>query len=395
MKRKGLSTLALTLLLFSLLPAQNEADDAYVKAMTSNNPAQRVQLLKDYIAKYAGKGTKYENFAYANICLTPYPGKSPKETTDYGEKALAAAGLDDTTKCQVLITVSSVYSEAGQNLDKARSYAGQVVEIAKANRGKETDPSAQSQWTRLIGAGYFVQGMAAEKAKDVSGAADAYINSYAILKDPKIIAQIKKLAKTLYDNKQYAEAEKVFRTLYNQSKDSESALILGQTLYKNNKPDEALALFKEAYAKKRTGELAYNIGIILAKKAQTNPALAQEAIEYLLEASFLYPAQAQQALGMAQSLFFSTSSDAKYNEVIKQIQGKNKQIEELTKTFNAKFEGRNEEDLSDAEKAEMKKILADIEAQKAEIAKLQSSSSVMTAKWTKRMEEVKKKLGLQ
>ncbi len=158
MKRTGLATLALTLLLFSLLPAQNEADDAYIKAMTSNNPAQRIQLLKEYIAKYAGKGTKYENFAYANICLTPYQGKSPKETTDYGEKALAAGGLDDTTKCQVLVTLSSVYSETGQNLDKAKNYAIQVVEIAKANKEKETDPSAQNQWTRAHRSRLFYSG---------------------------------------------------------------------------------------------------------------------------------------------------------------------------------------------------------------------------------------------
>ncbi len=395
MIRRGLAALALTLLLFNILPAQSEADDAYIKAMTTNNPAQRVQLLKDYIAKYAGKGTKYENFAYANICLTAYPGKSPKETTDYGEKALATGGLDDTTKCQILITLASVYTDQGQNLDRAKSCAAQVVEVAKANRDKETDAASQGQWTKLIGAGYFVQGLAAEKAKDFGAAAESYVSSYAILKDPKIIVQLKKLAKTLYDNKQFSEAEKVFRTLYNQAKDPESALILGQTLYKNNKPDEALALFKEAYTKKRTGELAYNIGIILAQKAQTSPALANEAIDYLLEASFLYPAQSQQALGMAQSLFFSSSSDAKYNEVIKQIQEKNKKIEALTKTFNTKFEGKNEEDLTDEEKAEMKKILGEIEAQKAEIAKLQTSSSEMTAKWTKRMEEVKKKLGLK
>ena len=393
MKKTVLATVALIVLLTNLLPAQSEADDVYIKAMTSNNPAQKAQLLKEYVAKYAGKGSKYENFAYANLCLMQYPGKTPKETADYGEKALAAGGLDDNTRCQVLLTVSALYGQAGQNLDKAKTYAEHVIELAKANKGKEGEQENAAFWNRLIGAGYFTLGAAAEKANDVGGAADAYINSYSILKDPKIIVQIKKLAKTLYDAKKFAEAEKVVRTLYNQSKDPESALILGQTLYKNNKADEALALFKEAYAKKKTGELAYNIGIILAQRAKASPAEASQAIDYLLEASYLYPAQSSQALGMAQSLFFSTSSDAKYNEVIKQIQDKNKKIEELTKTFNSKFEGKNEEDLSEEEKAEMNKILADIDAQKKEIQKLQSSSSEMTAKWTKRMEEVKKKVG--
>jgi len=390
MKRRVFSLLALILIAASFLPAQNPADEAYIKAMQAGDPSQRAQLLRDYIVKFAGKGSQYDNFAYANLCLIPFPGKQPKETIDSGEKAISLGGLDDVTKYQILITLSGVYSSQGQSLDKAKTYANQSIDIAKANKEKEP---GNATWNKFVGAGYFALGQALEKSKDMGGASEAYISSYAILKDSKIMAQIKKLAKTLYDAKQFAEAEKVFRTLYNQSKDPESALILGQTLYKNGKTEEAMALFKEAYAKKKTGGLAYNIGIILAKKAQSNPAVSQEAIDYLLEASFLDPTQSQQALGMAQNLFFNSSSDSKYNEVIKQIQEKNKKIEDLTKAFNTKFEGRNEEDLTDAEKAEMKKILADIDAQKIEIQKLQSSSSEMTAKWTKRMEDIKKKLG--
>jgi len=384
MKRILLAAAVLILITAGFLAAQNEADEAYIKAMTQNDPCLKVQGLKAYIQKYAGKGTQYENFAYVYLCLTPCQTKPISESIQYGEKALTMSGIDDLNRMQVLITLASLYISSGQNLDKAKSHAGRLIELAKANKEKEP---AEAQWTRMIGAGWYLQGQAAEKAKDMGGAADAYINSYAILKDPKIMAQIKKLAKTLYDAKQFAEAEKVFRTLYNQSKDPESALILGQTLYRNDKADEALALFKEAYAKKKTGELAYNIGIILAKKAP------QEAIDYLIEASFLYPAQSQNALGMAQNLFFTSSPDAKINDVIKKIQEKQKKIDELTNTFNTKFTDRNEEDLTDGEKAEMNKILADIDVQKAEIAKLQSSSSDMTAKWTKRMEDVKKRIG--
>jgi tetratricopeptide (TPR) repeat protein len=367
------------------LAAQNEGDEAYIKAMTQKDPCQKVQGLKAYLQNYAGKGSQYENFAYVYLCLTPCQSKAASESIQYGEKALTMSGIDEASRIQILMTLSTLYTQSGQNLDKAKAHANQVIEIAKANKAKE--PS-ETQWDKMIGAGLFLQGQAAEKAKDTNAAADAYINSYAILKDAKIMAQIKKLAKTLYDAKEFAEAEKVFRTLYNQSKDPESALILGQTLYKNDKPDEALALFKEAYAKKKTGELAYNIGIILAKKSP------QEAIDYLIVASFLYPDQSQNALGMAQNLFFTSSPDAKINDVIKKIEEKQKKIDELTKSFNTKFAERDEEDLSDNEKTEMKKILADIDVQKAEIAKLQASSSDMTSKWTKRMDEVKKKTGI-
>ena len=384
MKKTSLMILAMLFIAANIAVAQSESDEAYIKAMSQNDPCQKYQLLKSFVTKYAGKGSQYEGFAYAYLCLTPCGSKPAAESIQYGEKAFAMPGIDDITKSQLYITVASLYIGQGQNLDKAKSHAGRLIELAKANRDK--DPS-DAQWNKLVGAGHYIQGQAMEKAKDIAGAADAYIASYAILKDPKIIKQLKKLAKGLYDAKQFAEAEKVFRSLYNQSKDPESALILGQTLYKNGKPEEALALFKEAYAKKKTGGLAYNIGIILAKKSP------QEAIDYLLEASYLDPAQAAQAQGMAQSLFFSSSSDAKLNDVIGKIEERNKKIEELTKSFNTKFEGRNEEDLTEAEKADMQKILADIEAQKKEIEKLQNSSTEMTSRWTKRMNDVKARLG--
>jgi tetratricopeptide (TPR) repeat protein len=384
MKRTLITVLLFAVAATGLLIAQNEADDAYVKAMTQSDPCQKVQALKAYVQKYAGKGTQYENFAYVYLCLTPCPSQPVAEKAQYGEKALTMEGVDDNTKTQLLVTVASLYIQSGQNLDKAKAAAGRLIDLAKAN--KEKDPS-EAQWNKLIGAGHYLQGQAAEKAKDMGAAADAYIASYAILKDPKIMAQIKKLAKTLYDAKQFAQAEEVFRSLYNHSKDADSALILGQTLYRNNKADEALALFKEAYAKKQTGELAYNIGIILAKKSP------QEAIDYLIVASLRYPAQAQNALGMAQNLFFTSSPDAKINDVIKKIEGVQKRIDDLTKSFNTKFAEKNEEELTDAEKADMKKILGDIDAAKAEIAKLQASSSEITGKWAKRVEEVKKRLG--
>jgi tetratricopeptide (TPR) repeat protein len=384
MKRTAMTILLLAVVATGFVSAQNPADDAYVKAMTQSDPCQKIQALKSFLQQYSGKGSQYESFANAYVSLTPCPSQAAAEKIQYGEKALAFSGLDDSTKIQLLATVADLTIKSGQNLDKAKAAAGKLIEMGKAS--KEQDPS-NAQGNKLIGAGYFLQGQAAEKAKDMGAAADAYIASYAILKDPKIMAQIKKLAKTLYDAKQFAEAEQVFRTLYNHSKDADSALILGQTLYRNNKADEALALFKEAYAKKQTGELAYNIGIILAKKSP------QEAIDYLIVASLRYPAQAQSALGMAQNLFFTSSPDAKINDVIKKIEAVQKRVDDLTKSFNTKFAEKNEEELTDAEKTEMKKILGDIDAAKAEIAKLQASSSEITGKWAKRVEEVKKRLG--
>jgi len=396
MSKKGVILLTLTLFIFSFLPAQtNECDDSYIKAMTAPSPAQRAQLLKDFLAKCAAKGSQYENFAYANLALIEYPGKTPKDAIDYGEKALAIGGLDDVTKCQVLVQLSALYSHTGQNLEKAKSYASQVLEVAKAAKTKESAAESGTQWNQFIGAGYFTLGQAQEKSKDYKGAVDSYVNSYNLLKNAQIMASIKKLGKMLYDAKDYAGAEKAFKAVYTVTKDFDSTFFYAKSLYHNNRNGESLAYFKEAYAKQKSGEVAYNIGIILAKEAKTNPAVSAEAIRYLLEASCTYPSQSQQAMGLAENLFFLSNKDLKYNETVTQIQAKNKKIEELTATYNAKFGNKDEEDLSDAEKQEMKTLSANIDAEKEALEKLQGDQNMAIAKFNKLLEDTKQRLGLK
>jgi len=305
MMKKAILLLAIVPLLVGPLAAQDACSDAYVKAMTAQSPAERAQLLKAFLTQCAGKGNQYENFANANLALQEYPGKTPADVTNFGEKALALGGLDDLTKCQLLLVLSSLYSKSGQNLEKAKSYASQVTETARAAKSKETEGATTSaaQWNQMIGAGFFALGQAREKGSDAKGAVDAYANSYAILKNPKILASIKKLGKTLYDAKNYAAAEAAFKAAYEATKDPEIGTIYAQAVYRSDKEGEALVLFKELYGKKKSGELAYNIGIILAKQAKTNPAISSEAIRYLLEARFTYPAQAKQSRGIAENLF--------------------------------------------------------------------------------------------
>jgi hypothetical protein len=385
--------LLLLVLIFTagLALAQNPADEEYIKAMTSNDPCQRVQLLKEYISKYAGKGTQYENYAYAQLCLTGCPSKSLQDSINYGEKALNLGGLDDVTKCQVLLVLGGAYAQQGQNLDKAKNYANQVIEIGKANKNKEG--ASPEQWNKFIGAGYFTLGSIAEKRKDTAGAVEAYLSAYSLLKKPEIMGLIKKMGKEYYDAQNYAEAEKVFRAIYNLNKDPEMAILLAQLLLKSNKNDEALSLLKEAYGKKKNGDVAYSIAIILAKKAQTDPSAVNEAIRYSLEAAFLSPKNSEQAMKMAQGLFFTMNKDLKYNEIVLAIQNKVKELDELTQIFNERFGNKNEEDLSDRDKQKMKDMLAEIEAKKAEIEKLKQQQEAAIAKFNQMVEETKKRLG--
>ncbi|MFQ6037980.1 MAG: hypothetical protein ACE5LV_05110 [Candidatus Aminicenantales bacterium] len=372
MKKMAVTGFLLLFLLGSFsLPQNNDANEAYIKAMTTRDPNQKAQLLKDFLSKYGGTGNQYENFANAELCLMTYSGKTPAETIQHGERALALGGLDDLTKSRVLITVASMYIAQKQNLSKASSYASQVVQIARANKKAGSGAAPASTWNQLIGGGHYAQGQALEKSGNYRNAVKAYIESYNILKNPQIITDLKRLGKLLYDGKAYGDAEAALKIAAEKEKDFASLYLYAKCLHRNGKPDRALPLYKQAYMKQKSGEIAFNIGIILAKKAKMNPQFNDEALQYLLEASFLSRANSQRAMQMAESLYFIANKDLRYNEKVKELQQRSENLKRLTETFNQKFGNKEEEDLSEAEKKQMEKMLEQIEDEEAAIKRLQ------------------------
>jgi len=387
MKRTLLTTAVLLLLVAGAAFAQS-ADEEYIKAMQLSDNCQKAQALKAYLGKYAGQGTTYENYAWAYYCLTPCPSKPAQESIQAGEKALGMSGIDDTTRIQLLANLSTISAASGQ-YDKAKGFGQKLADFGRSMRDK--NPAQAADWNKVIVAGYLLIGDSAEKAKDYSGAADAYIAAFQVKKDPKVSATLKKLGKTLYDSQRYQEAEKIFRNFYAAAPGPESAVILGQTLYKAGKTDEALRIYKEAYAKRKSGELAYNIGIILANKAKTDASARQEAMMMLIEAGILYPAQSKQCLGMAQNLFLGDNKELK--ESFAKIEEHNKALQELTKTFNERFGDKSEDDLSDSDKRTMRKLNEAIAAEQEAINKIQAEQKSVLDKFNQLIAQVRAKLG--
>ncbi len=395
MKKTALTTLIMFLFISSSLPAQIDANQDYIKAMSTSNASQKVNLLKEYLAKYAGKGTQYENFVYASLCVLNYQSKTTRETIEYGEKALALGGLSDFSKCNVLLTVSAIYSQRGQNLEKAKNYASQVIQIAKTNKNKQSTEATPEQWNKFIGGGYFCQGQALEKSKYPREAVDSYLNSYRILKNAQIANNLREVGRSLYQFKFYKDAEKALEIPVSVLKDYVSIYFYAKTLHRNKKKEEALKYYKQAYAKQKTGDVSYNIGIILADKIKSNPSVSQEAIRYLLEASFLSAANSKKAMELTESIFFTSARNTKYNQNVKELQKLSKKLESLTNKFNKKFGEKDEEDLSDAEKKEMKNILKDIEFEEKDIQKLKAEQKIVLENFNKLIEETKQRLGIR
>ncbi len=391
MRKSAIALLALSVFLCSLLPAQNSGSDAYVKAMTTPDANEKARLLKDYLNN--NPGAQYENFANAELCTLQYTGKTPAETIRYGERALELGGLDALKKCQILTLVASMYVSQGQNLAKASDYAAQIAQLARSNRNSDLAPAAT--WNQLIGAGSYLQGQALEKSKNYRGAVSAYIDAYNVLKNPQIIQDLLKLGKALYDGKAYKDAETALKIAATNSKDFASVYLYANALNKNGKTEEALSYYKQAYLKQKSGAIAFNIGIILAKKAERDASFADEALKYLLDASFLSQANSQKAMQMAESLYFLSRKDVNYNGKVQQLQESNKKLENLTTTFNNKFGEKEEEELSDSEKSEMKSMLKQIEVEQETIKRLTAETQAALEGFQQLIESTKKRLGIQ
>jgi tetratricopeptide (TPR) repeat protein len=382
MKKTPWIAMALIFLLTGLLAAQS-ADEEYLKAMQIADKCQQIQALDAYITTYAGKGGQYDGYAYAYYCITPCATKNAQKAIEYGEKALTAGGIDESVKLRIIFSIPSLYAGMGQ-MDKAKASVQRIIDMGKASSDPALGPKLQAS-------GYLLIGQFSEKAQDYGAAAEAYITAYGIMKDPSISKQLNNLANTLLKGQKYAEAEKVFRQFYATDKGPESASLLAQTLHREGKTDEALAIYREAYARKRTGHLAQNIAVILNNQAKTNPALKQQAIEALIEAGLQIPAKQKDFLQAAQNLYISNSPDLA--AINAKIEEHNKNIADLTKTYNDKYGSKGEDELTGPEKVSMKKLNDAIEAEKLAIEQIKAQLTGVLEKFNQLVAQVRAKLG--
>jgi hypothetical protein len=134
-----------------------------------------------------------------------------------------------------------------------------------------------------------------------------------------------------------------------------------------------------------------NIAVILNKEVKTNPALTNETINALIEAGILNPKESKNLLGGAEFLFVGQDKDLAAGNA--KIEEHNKAIEEFTKTYNAKIEGKSEEDLSESDKRLLKTLEANIEAEKTAIEKIKAGQKAVRDKFAALVAQTRTRLG--
>ncbi len=143
MKRILFLTICFSLFLGGTAFAQS-ADEVYIKAMQAKDAAEKTKLLKEYVSLYAGKGNKYDNYAYAYLCLLQYQAKQyDADTISLAEKAIAAGGIDDMMKGSLLLRHRRHQPEKRTNSIKLKpppSRSSSTPTLPRARKPKRPTP---------------------------------------------------------------------------------------------------------------------------------------------------------------------------------------------------------------------------------------------------------------
>jgi tetratricopeptide (TPR) repeat protein len=300
---KGKLLIFCILFLSFLLQSQTQDPyDLYSRAINEQDQTKRLELLKEYLSKYGGLGTLYEKYVLANLALIYSKKEEFSKVIDYGERAFSFTGLNDLTRVQLYIALSYSYAKLGQNLSKAKNYAEIAIELSQANLNSKNLSVDIEKWNELLGAGYFAKASVLKKLQRYESALDYFIRAYEILKNNRIIDEIKEEGKVCYKLKLYESAERAFSLTVSVLNDFDSLNFYAKTLYHNGKISQALSYFKRAYNKNPNSDTAYNIGIILAKDENT----IDEAIKYLAEAIVLKEkSELEEVDSLLKHLFFN------------------------------------------------------------------------------------------
>jgi tetratricopeptide (TPR) repeat protein len=276
--------------------------DDYIRARQIININSQIQAFEAYLLKYPD--SEYHKYVYVLLAKDYLGVGNQLEAIKYAgkaEKFIHQLNLPELEMTVLYILLSADYL-GRQDKEKASVYADKVIQVAS---GKQEDV-----WKKLLAS--------AQGIKNKTGVT------------PIKVSPIKRAGE----------------------------------LYKAGKTDEALKIFRDEYKLKKDGAVAYNIGIILAQKAKADKMLVAEAVNYLLEASVLYPPKSQEAMKLAEGLFFGHYIDKdtglNYNGLIQRAETLKSTLKKKTDEFNAKYSGKEENEVDKKQMDSDQKALTDL-----------------------------------
>ena len=286
MKKAAILIIAIMLLSFSLAFAiDKEQVDTWTALVGEKDLQVKLQKLESYYNKYGAKEDRYSMYMYVYLAQTSYLLQQYEKTIQFGEKALLYKEIDASNKLPLYLYLANAYNLTKQDLDKAYSYAEQIVTLANSLRSANTSHSVMDINYTAPALRIQAQLLAAKAQEDPQKtirALDKAIEAFNLDKSDKSANFVTHLSDYLSKNDRIEDAIRGLETLVAVNPNAGQSKLLGVWYARNKNIPKAIENFKASYAQKKNAQVAYNLGILLNQNLEIDA-----AIEYLAEAHLL------------------------------------------------------------------------------------------------------------
>jgi tetratricopeptide (TPR) repeat protein len=284
---KKAAFLIIPILVFSIALAfaiDKEQVDTWTALVGEKDLQTKMQKLEAYYNKYGAREDRYSMYMYVYLAQTSYLLQQYEKTIQFGEKALVYKEIDASNKLPLYLYLANAYNLTKQDLDKAFSYAEQIVTLANSLRSTNAGNSAMDINYTAPALRIQVQLLAA-KAQDPQKAVSALnkaIEAFKLDNSDKSGNFIVRLSDHLSKNDQIEDAIRGLEALTEEKPNADYHKLLGVWYARIKNNPKAIENFKASYAQKKNAQVAYNLGILLNQNLEIDA-----AIEYLAEAHLL------------------------------------------------------------------------------------------------------------
>jgi tetratricopeptide (TPR) repeat protein len=285
MKKTAILIFMLITISLSGLPAlDKEQTDTWIALVGEKDLQVKMQKLEVYYNKYGGKEDRNSMYMYLQLAFTTYQLQQYEKTIQFGEKALTYKEIENSHKLQLNLYLANSYNLTKKDLDKAYSYAEQIIELGKSLRSETQNNSTIDINFTAPALRIQVQLLLA-KPQDANNLTDAFnkaLEAYQLDKSDKSANFVLFISERMLKNNNVEEAIRGIEAI-NQNKPNPDYFKLIGTWYarlKNN--PKAIENFKASYSLKKNAQVAYNLGILLNQNQELDSALDYLAESHLL-----------------------------------------------------------------------------------------------------------------
>ena len=322
MKKLVMLILVIIIASASAVPAlDKEQVDSWTALVGEKDLQVKIQKLEAYFNKYGSKEDRYSMYMYIHLAQTTYLLQQYEKTIQFGEKALTYKEIDASNKLPLYLYLANAYNLTKKDLDKAYSYAEQIIELAKSLRTENQSTSAIDNSYTAPALRIQVQLLAAKQdPQNTVNALNKALEAYNMDKSDKSANFVLALSERLLKVDKVEDAIRGVEAINQNKPSADHHRMLGMWYARLKNMPKAIENLKASYLIKRNAKVAYDLGVLL-NQAQN----LDSALEYLAESHLLNDEKySPEALKLLEHLVFfektkgqpQAEQEKVYNEIL-------------------------------------------------------------------------------